>query len=116
VEHRERQKGKKNDRESTILKYITSVQVEDITICIESCWIIGDGRKGVRESYGRGWTDKSKVYSQLGNIEKPLCILTLELILKDCKIGTGGACERGKINGGEEGEGIWWWTSYTYMK
>jgi hypothetical protein len=35
-------KGKENDRESTlskstISKCITSVQVEDITICIESC-------------------------------------------------------------------------------
>jgi hypothetical protein len=32
-----RRKGKENDRES-IMKHITSVQVEDITmICIESC-------------------------------------------------------------------------------
>jgi hypothetical protein len=31
------EKGKENDRESTILKYITSVQVEDVIICIESC-------------------------------------------------------------------------------
>jgi hypothetical protein len=33
----ERRKGKENDRESTISKYIGSVQVQDITICIESC-------------------------------------------------------------------------------
>jgi hypothetical protein len=28
----------------------------------------------------------------------------------DCKIGTvcvGGTCGRGKVNGGDEGEGIW---------
>jgi hypothetical protein len=30
-------KRKQNDRVSTILKNITSVQVEDITICIECC-------------------------------------------------------------------------------
>jgi hypothetical protein len=30
-------KGKENDRESTISKYITSVQVEDITKHTESC-------------------------------------------------------------------------------
>jgi hypothetical protein len=30
-------KGKENDRQSKILKYITSVQVEDVTICTESC-------------------------------------------------------------------------------
>jgi hypothetical protein len=30
-------KEKENDRPSTILKYITSMQVEDITMCIESC-------------------------------------------------------------------------------
>jgi hypothetical protein len=29
-------KGKENGKESTISKYITSVQVEDIMICIES--------------------------------------------------------------------------------
>jgi hypothetical protein len=29
-------KGKENDTASTISKYITSVRVEDITICIES--------------------------------------------------------------------------------
>jgi hypothetical protein len=28
---------KENESESTISKYITSVQVEDIMICIESC-------------------------------------------------------------------------------
>jgi hypothetical protein len=32
-----RGKRKENDKESAILKYITSVQVEDLTICIESC-------------------------------------------------------------------------------
>jgi hypothetical protein len=30
-------KGKESDTKSRILKYITSVQVEDITICTESC-------------------------------------------------------------------------------
>jgi hypothetical protein len=30
-------KGKENDRASAISKYITSVQVDDITIYIESC-------------------------------------------------------------------------------
>jgi hypothetical protein len=29
-------KGKENDRESIALKYITSVQVKDTTICTES--------------------------------------------------------------------------------
>jgi hypothetical protein len=33
----EGRKGKENDRASTILQNITSVKVEDITICIESC-------------------------------------------------------------------------------
>jgi hypothetical protein len=32
-----RGKGKENDRESVVSKYITSVQVEDIMICNESC-------------------------------------------------------------------------------
>jgi hypothetical protein len=43
-------KGKEGDRKSTILKYISSVQVEDVMICIESCW---DGREGVRKNTGR---------------------------------------------------------------
>jgi hypothetical protein len=30
-------KGKENDSKPTISKYITSVQVEDTMICIESC-------------------------------------------------------------------------------
>jgi hypothetical protein len=30
-------KEKENDRESTILKGITYVQVKDITICMDSC-------------------------------------------------------------------------------
>jgi hypothetical protein len=30
-------KGKEHNRESTILKCITSVHAEDITICTESC-------------------------------------------------------------------------------
>jgi hypothetical protein len=42
-------KGKENDRESAIFKYITSVQVEDMTICTESSQIMGGGREGVRE-------------------------------------------------------------------
>jgi hypothetical protein len=33
----ERGKGNNNDRESTISESITSVQAEDVTICIESC-------------------------------------------------------------------------------
>jgi hypothetical protein len=37
VELRGGGKGEENDRESTILKYIASVQVEDIIVCIESC-------------------------------------------------------------------------------
>jgi hypothetical protein len=32
-----RGKGKKNDGESATSKHMTTVQVEDITICIESC-------------------------------------------------------------------------------
>jgi hypothetical protein len=43
---REGGKGKENNRKSTISKCITSVQVEDITICIESCSVMGLGRKG----------------------------------------------------------------------
>jgi hypothetical protein len=39
-------KGKENDRTSTVLKYITSVQVEDMMICTESCRIMGGGKKG----------------------------------------------------------------------
>jgi hypothetical protein len=31
------EKGKENERVSKILKYITSMKTEDITICIESC-------------------------------------------------------------------------------
>jgi hypothetical protein len=30
-------KGQGNDRASTISKYMTSVQVDDIAICIENC-------------------------------------------------------------------------------
>jgi hypothetical protein len=30
-------KGKENDSKSTILKYITSLQVHGIMVCIESC-------------------------------------------------------------------------------
>jgi hypothetical protein len=30
-------KGKENGRESAMLKYMTSVQVEGIMICMESC-------------------------------------------------------------------------------
>jgi hypothetical protein len=30
-------KGKENDRESTMLKYITGLQVEDKMVCSESC-------------------------------------------------------------------------------
>jgi hypothetical protein len=31
------ERRKENDRESTILQYITSMLVEDITVCIENC-------------------------------------------------------------------------------
>jgi hypothetical protein len=40
-------KGKRMTRASTILKYITSVHVEDIMICTESCSIMG-GKGGSR--------------------------------------------------------------------
>jgi hypothetical protein len=43
-------KEKRIIRESTILKYITSVQVKNITLCIESCEIIWSGKERVRES------------------------------------------------------------------
>jgi hypothetical protein len=36
VELREGGKGKENDRALTISKYVASVKVEDIRICIES--------------------------------------------------------------------------------
>jgi hypothetical protein len=39
-------KGKENDRESTISKYIASVQVEDIRFCSESCSIMCRGGEG----------------------------------------------------------------------
>jgi hypothetical protein len=37
MEFREGGNAKRNDRESTISKYIASVQVQNIMICIESC-------------------------------------------------------------------------------
>jgi hypothetical protein len=37
VELRERGKGKKNDTATTISQNTTSVKVEDIRICTESC-------------------------------------------------------------------------------
>jgi hypothetical protein len=78
-----RGKGKENDRESTIWKHITSVQVEDITTCTESCWKMAGGREEIRENNGRDWNDQTKVYSQQGYFGKPLWTLTLELIMKD---------------------------------
>jgi hypothetical protein len=42
----------KNGRVSTISKYKISVQVEDITICIESCRIMGGGRAEGRVKEG----------------------------------------------------------------
>jgi hypothetical protein len=45
-------KGKKSDRESTILKYFPSVQAEDI--CTKSCQKIGVGKKVVKESNSGG--------------------------------------------------------------
>jgi hypothetical protein len=68
----ERGKGKGNDRASVILYNITSVKVEDIRMCIESCWKMGGIGKGVRESNRRGWMGQSKVYWQQGYIEKSL--------------------------------------------
>jgi hypothetical protein len=41
-----RGKGKQNDSESIISKYIISMQEEDITICTENCC----GREGLRQS------------------------------------------------------------------
>jgi hypothetical protein len=58
--------------ESTILKFITSLQVGDIKISSESCWIIRCGREDVRDNNRRSWTDQSKVYSQMGHMKKPL--------------------------------------------
>jgi hypothetical protein len=49
----EGRKGKENDGESKIIKYITSLQVEGIMICTESCRITGIWREGVRENNGR---------------------------------------------------------------
>jgi hypothetical protein len=43
-------KGKQNDRTSTILKYITSRQVQNIKIRTKSCSVMGGRRKRVRES------------------------------------------------------------------
>jgi hypothetical protein len=40
--------------ESTILKCIMPVQIEDITVCTESCRIMRGWREGVRESNKRG--------------------------------------------------------------
>jgi hypothetical protein len=37
MELRGRGKGKENNRESATLKYMTSTQVEDITMCTENC-------------------------------------------------------------------------------
>jgi hypothetical protein len=47
------ERRKEDDRASAILKYFTSVQVEDIWISAESCRIMGDGSEGVRESNRR---------------------------------------------------------------
>jgi hypothetical protein len=38
------------------------MKVEDIRMYTESCWKMGMGGKGVRESNGRGWTDQSNVF------------------------------------------------------
>jgi ribulose bisphosphate carboxylase small subunit len=51
------------------------VKVEDIRMCIENGWKIGDERKRLRESNERGWTDQSKVYSHWRYNEK--CFWTL---------------------------------------
>jgi hypothetical protein len=42
-------KGEENARVSTISKCITSVQVEDVRMCIGNYWIMGGGKEGVRE-------------------------------------------------------------------
>jgi hypothetical protein len=39
-------RGKENDREWTMWKYIAAVQEDDIKIHTERCWIIGDRREG----------------------------------------------------------------------
>jgi hypothetical protein len=43
-------KGKQNERESTILKYITYVQVEDVMIYTESYCVLEDRRRSVRRA------------------------------------------------------------------
>jgi hypothetical protein len=63
-------KGKKNDRVNNI-KYIASVQVQDIMTGTESCQIIGDRREKGRESIREYWSDQSKIYPELGYINKP---------------------------------------------
>jgi hypothetical protein len=51
--------GKKNDKESTILKYISSVQVN------ESCLIMGEKGKGYGRVIEGTELTKVRVYSQL---------------------------------------------------
>jgi hypothetical protein len=46
-------RGKENDRESTMSKCIKSVQVDDTTICTESCQVMGGERARVRENNRR---------------------------------------------------------------
>jgi hypothetical protein len=46
------------------------MKIEDIGMHIESCWKMGGGVKGVRESNGRGWIDQSKAHPQWTYIEK----------------------------------------------
>jgi hypothetical protein len=80
---RGRGKGKENVIASTILKYLTSMKVEDITIYTESCRIMEREEGRGKESNGRGWSDQSKVHWQQGYIEKSIWTLTWELITKD---------------------------------
>jgi hypothetical protein len=107
--------------DSTILKCITSMPVEDLKKCTESCWMMGGGegwREGVKESNKGSRINQSKAYSQLGYTKKPLWTLTLELkdktvnryVVKGLLLGGGGWKEEVKVREYD------WWASYTYMK
>jgi hypothetical protein len=82
------------------------MQVDDITICTGSCWIIGGRRERVKEGNKGGWTDQTTVYSQLGHTEKPLWILTLKLQVKDSTWNM--SCCSGRTCGRREGEWRRW--------
>jgi hypothetical protein len=38
------------------------MKAEGIRMCIERCWKMGRGGKGVRESNGKGWMGQNKVH------------------------------------------------------